>query len=793
MPLSKLKFNPGINRDLTDYTNTGGWFDSDKIRFRNGLPEKIGGWQKFLNTQFLGTARDILRWSSLNGTIYTSIATNEKVYVNGGSLPGYQDMTPLRATATLTNPFTTTNSAVATTGASGTGATATITFAEQPFAQTVGTTVTVSGVTPSGYNGTYTVTASSTTSVSYANATTAAQTVAGTVTIGSKIVTVTDSAHGCIEGDFVTFSGSGAVGGVPAADFNKEHEVTHVIDNNRYEIVVATTATSGATGGGTVTAAYQINIGLDSLVVGTGWGAGPFGGANSPASSLTVTSGNIASTNGSANIVITYNTHGLLAGDSVVLSGLTTAIGGIDVKFINRAFTVVSVATNTITVTTQKTASSSATSSEAATMLTYISTANSGVSTGWGTAATESSLRLQLRLWSLDNFGEDLLMNPRDGGIYLWSESTPTQRALNIVDIGGATDCPTIASKVLVSDIGQHTLAFGADPFGGGAQDKMLIRWSTDQSYLNWDEADTAENAGSLRISNGSFIVTAEQTRQEVLVWTDTALYSLQYQGGTYIFTASLISSGTDIIGPNSVATAVNTSFWMGSDNFYYYDGSVNRMPCTVREKVFLDLNFEQRYKVYAGINSENNEITWFYPSANSTENNRYVTYNYAEKAWYYGEMARTTWIDRGFGANPLSTSSDNYAYNHEVGTDDGSTNPPSPIVAYIESSPVEIEDGDKIAFVSRIIPDISFRNTGNFNPARSVNFAIKPQMYPGAAKGASDSNAVTYNYSVDGFTEQLFTRIRGRSVILRVSSDEVGVAWRLGTPRFDIRLDGRR
>ena len=344
-----------------------------------------------------------------------------------------------------------------------------------------------------------------------------------------------------------------------------------------------------------------------------------------------------------------------------------------------------------------------------------------------------------------------------------------------------------------MSDIGQHTLAFGADPFGGGAQDKMLIRWSTDQSYLNWDEADTAENAGSLRISNGSFIVTAEQTRQEVLVWTDTALYSLQYQGGTYIFTASLISSGTDIIGPNSVATAVNTSFWMGSDNFYYYDGSVNRMPCTVREKVFLDLNFEQRYKVYAGINSENNEITWFYPSANSTENNRYVTYNYAEKAWYYGEMARTTWIDRGFGANPLSTSSDNYAYNHEVGTDDGSTNPPSPIVAYIESSPVEIEDGDKIAFVSRIIPDISFRNTGNFNPARSVNFAIKPQMYPGAAKGASDSNAVTYNYSVDGFTEQLFTRIRGRSVILRVSSDEVGVAWRLGTPRFDIRLDGRR
>lgn len=716
MPLSKLNFNPGINRDTTRYTNTGGWFDSDKVRFRNGLPEKIGGWQKFLNSTFLGTARDIMRWSSLNGTIYTGIATSKKVYINGGSLGGYTDVTPLRSTATLTNPFTTTNNSIT--------------------------------------------------------------------------VKVTDAAHGCIEGDFVTFSGSGAVGGVPAADFNKEHEVTHVIDADNYEIVVATSATSGATGGGTVTAAYQINIGLDSLVVGTGWGAGPFGGANQPVSSLTITSGNIAATSGSADIVITSNSHGLLAGDSVVISGLTTAIGGIDVKFINRAFTIVSAATNTITVTTQKTASGNGTSSEAATMLTYISTANGGTSTGWGQAADESTLQLQLRLWSLDNFGEDLIMNPRDGAIYIWYEDTPAQRAINIVNASGADNCPIIASKVLVSDIGQHVIAFGANPFGETYQDKMLIRWSTDQSAVNWDEADTAENAGSLRLSNGSFIMTAEQTRQEILVWTDAALYSLQYQGTPYIFTATLISSGTDIIGPNSVATAVNTSFWMGSDNFYYYDGSVNRMPCTVREKVFLDLNFEQRYKIYAGVNGENNEVTWFYPSANSTENDRYVTYNYAEKAWYYGTMARTTWADRGFGANPIATGADNYLYYHEVGTDDESTNPPSPIVAYIESSPVEIEEGDRIAFVTRIVPDLSFRNTDS---NATVTFAIKPQMFPGAQTGTQDSNGVTYNYQVDSFTNQLFTRIRGRSVILRVSSTDLGVAWRLGTPRFDIRLDGRR
>lgn len=723
MPLSKLKFNPGVNRDLTEYTNTGGWYDSDKIRFRNGLPEKIGGWQKFLNTPFLGTARDILRWASLNGTVYTSIATNLKVYVNGGSLGGYQDVTPLRATATnLSNPFSCTS--------------------------------------------------------------------------GSDIITVTDAAHGCIEGDYVTFEQATDFGGITANTYiNKEHVVSHVIDANNYQIVIGTTASSTVSGGGGtgVDAYYQINIGLDTLVVGTGWGAGPFGGANAPTASLTVPAGDIDASNGSANLVITYTSHGLLAGDSVLISGITTAIGGIAPKFINRAFTIVSANANDFTVTTQKVATSTAGSSESATMLTYISTANGGTATGWGQAADESTLQLQLRLWSLDNFGEDLIMNPRDGGIYVWTEDTPSQRAKNIVDIVGATDCPTVASKVLVSELGQHVLAFGADPYGGGAQDKMLIRWSTDQSYLNWDEADTAENAGSLRLSNGSFIMTAEQTRQEVLVWTDSALYSLQYQGGTYIFTATLLSSGIDIIGPNAVATAVNTSFWMGSDNFYYYDGSVNRMPCTVREKVFLDLNFEQRYKIYAGINSENNEVTWFYPSANSNENDRYVTYNYAEKAWYYGTMARTTWVDRGFGSNPLATSSDNYTYYHEVGTDDGSTNPPSAIEAYIQSSPVEIEEGDKIAFVSRIIPDISFRNTGDYNPARSVDFAIQPQMYPGAAKGTSDSNPVTYNYQVNGFTDQLFTRIRGRSVILRVSSDEVGVAWRLGTPRFDIRLDGRR
>jgi hypothetical protein len=820
MPLSKLKFSPGINRDTTDYTNAGGWFDCDKVRFRNGLPEKIGGWQKFLPQQFDGTAREIMRWASLNSTVYTAIGTNTKVYINGGSLGGLTDITPVRETAALTNPFTTTVSSVVTTGASGTGTTATITFAEQPFAQTVGTSVTISGVTPAGYNGTYTVTASSTTSVSYANATTGPQTVAGTVTIGTKVVTVTDAGHGCSPGDYVTFSGSGAVGGVPADDLNKEQVVVSVLSSSIYTILVNTTSSSGATGGGSVTAAYQVNIGLDTLVFGTGWGAGPFGGAASPFST-TVLGSNPISTNDSTNVTspydrttVTFTTasaHGLIAGDVVYFSG-ASSVGGVDAKFLNRAFDIVSVTTtpaHTLTVYAW-TLASGGTATGGGNGITMIAYKPSSAE-GWGDPSRESTLALQLRLWSFDNFGEDLVMNPRDGGIYYWVENTPTLRAVDITTLSSASNCPTVATKVLISEVGQHTIAFGANPFGGSAQDKMLVRWSTDQSVRNWDEAATDENAGSIRLSNGSFIMTAEQTRKEILVWTDTALYSMQYTGSPYIFTASLISSGTDIIGPNCVATAVNTTFWMGSDNFYYYDGTVNRMPCTVREQVFPNLNFEQRYKVFASVNSELNEIIWFYPSnttvngITNTENDSYVIYNYAEKCWYYGTMGRTCWVDRGFGDNPIAASSDRYLYSHEVGADDGSTNPPSAIAAYITSSPVEIEDGDRLGFVSRIIPDISFRQTPEQNPVGEVDFTIYPQNFPGGMAplnangvptnyyGTGDENAVKYNYSVKTFTQQLFTRIRGRSVILKVSSDGLGVQWRLGTPRFDIRTDGRR
>lgn len=759
MPLSKLKFSPGFNRDTTDYTNAGGWYDGDKVRFRNGLPEKIGGWQKFLPQQLNGTAREMLRWASLNSTVYTAVGTNTKVYINGGVLGGLTDVTPIRREVTLaSNQLTTTN--------------------------------------------------------------------------GSTTVKVTDAGHGCQAGDYLTISnatgGSNLVNGIPIAEINKEHIVQSVLSSSEYTIVVTTAATSTGTGGGTPTIKYQVNVGLDTLVFGTGWGSGPFGGAASPTSTTTLASGPITTTNGSTTVTIARTgaaAAGYAVGDGVVISGVTGDVGGIPDKFFNKpisavdqngtpvtlvggAFTITNVNTNSYDIVVGKAASSSATAGGSSVVEKYY---KKTTSSGWGDPSDEGTLEIQLRLWSFDNFGEDLIMNPRDGGLYIWNENTPAERATDITADPNEDNCPIIASKILVSEVGQHVIAFGANPFGETFQDKMQIRWSTDQSYLNWDEANTAENAGSLRLSNGSFIMTAEQTRKEILVWTDAALFSMQYVGTPYIFTASLISSGTDIIGPNSVATAVNTSFWMGSDNFYYYDGTVNRMPCTVREKVFPNLNFEQRYKVFAAVNAELNEIIWFYPSntvvdgITNTENDSYVIYNYAEKCWYYGTMPRTAWVDRGFGDNPIAASSDGYLYSQEVGADDGSTNPPSPITARIISSPVEIEDGDRFGFVSRIIPDVSFRQTPAQNPVGQVDFTIYPQNFPGGMAplnengvptnyyGTGDENAVKYNYAVKTFTQQLFTRIRGRSVILEVSSDGIGVQWRLGTPRFDIRTDGRR
>lgn len=744
MSLLKLKLSPGINRDATEYANTGGWYDCDKIRFRNGNPEKIGGWQKDNPVAFVGNATDINEWSSLLGSVFTSIGTSKKFYLYGGNFPTLTNVTPIRDTVSLTNPFTTSAS--------------------------------------------------------------------------SLIVTVTDADHGADAGSYVTFTSVASdVGGVTAARLTQEFEIVSVIDLNQYTIRLTGSASgiTAATGGGSVTAVYQINPGLDTFTVGTGWGVGPWGGATSPYLTATLGSNPLALTNGSATMTVTWTSHGLSAGDNVILSGISTSLGSLPSGFFNMPFTIVTVPTaNTFTVTLAANFVGT-TGSYGGSSVVATSYQDAGL-TGWGEAAAAGGASQEMRYWSTANFGENLVANISNGGIYYWQPTFYNEPLRELATYPGVTttDCPTVATEVLVSDLGQHLMAFGSDVWGGtaGSADRMNVRWSDSENPFNWDEGDTTTNAGSFRLGTGSKIVTVKQTRQEILVWTDTALYSIQYSGVPYIFTPNLLSANVDIIGPKAKAVVNNTAYWMGIDNFYYYDGTVKNLPCTVRDKVFLDLNTFQSGKVACGVNSAFNEIWWFYPSINSEVNDRYVCFNYAENIWYYGSMGRTAWFDHSVDGNPLATGIgtnsggiDPYIYSQEVGDNDGSGNGSNPMHAYITSSPVEIEDGEHFAFVKRIIPDISLRNT---TADKSLTFTIYPQDYPGGmypgvdgiptvSTGTGDPGTVNgrtaSEFNINLFTQQLFTRIRGRSVILKVESDTTDIAWRLGTPRFEVVRDGRR
>jgi hypothetical protein len=617
MPLQKLQFRPGVVRDLTGYTNEGGWRDCNLVRFRNGFPETVGGWQKYTSSTFLGTCRSMLNWIALNGANYLGVGTNLKFYIEEGGQ--FFDITPLRSTVTLTNPFTATN--------------------------------------------------------------------------GSSVITVADVAHGCDDGDFVTFSGATGLGGnITASVLNREFEITFVTVDS-YTITVSATANatdaSGSPGGGTVTTAYQINTGLDTQVGGTGWGAGTWSRGT------------------------------------------------------------------------------------------------------WGSAATVS-VGNSLRLWSQDNYGEDLLMCVRNGGIYYWDATSGTGvRAVTLASLSSDTTTPTLGAQIMLSDRDRHVIVFGANNGTSTAQDPLLIRFSSQEDPYTW--APTATNtAGDLRLGSGSLIVRAIETKREILVFTDLALYSMQYLGPPYTFGIQQLAANITLNGYNSIAAVDDTVFWMGKDGFYVYAGQTKSLQCPILNYVFNDYNADQSDKVYAAVNSEFNEVTWFYPSASSEENDKYVTYNYVDGAWTFGTLARTAWIDRGVRLYPLATSPDSYLYNHEFGTDDGSTNPSTGLNAYIESAPVDIGDGDKFSFVRRLIPDVNFFNATN-NP--TLDMVLKTQNYPGSNYVAGSDSSVTRTATVpiDQYTQVRDIRLRGRSVVLRVESDRVGTRWSLGSPRIEIRPDGGR
>ena len=606
MPLNKLQFKPGINTEVTAYTNEGGWNDCDKVRFRFGFPEKIGGWEKYSQDTILGTCRSLHAWRAVDNSRYMGVGTNIKFYIEEGET--FFDVTPLRKTTTNSTTFSASN--------------------------------------------------------------------------GSATITVTDAGHGSIVGDFVTFSDAVSLGGnITAAVLNQEYEIQTVPSPDTYTITATATANSSDTGngGGSVTSEYQINVGTNAVVPGTGWGAGTWGRGT------------------------------------------------------------------------------------------------------WGSAATTTAGGGSIRIWSQDNFGEDLIVNLRDAEIYYWDKTLGTgARAVDITTLDSSA--PTVSRQVIVSDRDRHVIAFGCNALGSADQDKLLVRFSDQENATTWEPTAT-NTAGDLVVGSGSEIIQAVETRREIVIFTDASTHSMQFIGPPFTFGINQLAANTTIMGANA-AVAVNDSvFWMGKNRFYVYDGQVQDLPCTVRDTVFDDFNETQSDKVFAGVNSEFGEVIWFYSSAESDNNDKYVIYNYDEKVWYFGNLQRSAWLDRGLKSNPIAAGSNSqYLFNHEIGADDDG----SALAAHIESSPIDISDGEKFGFIRRLVPDISFLTTPD-TASKEVTFTLKAEDFPGTGFTQNYASTVTADET------QNHVRIRGRGLGLRIESTNQGVTWRLGSPRVDIRQDGRR
>jgi len=619
--LKKYVFKPGINKEGTSYAEEGGWFDADKIRFRSGLPEKIGGWQKNTDNTFLGTCRSLHSYRDTGQTDYIGLGTHLKYYVQQGD--NYNDITPIRATTTNGIVFAATN--------------------------------------------------------------------------GSSTLVATDDDHGAETGDFVTISGAATLGGVvTAAVLNQEYEILKVLTVDTYQITAKDTLGATVTansdddgnGGSGVDGAYQINIGLDVYVKGTGWGAGAWGSG-------------------------TFGSVSPLSSSS------------------------------------------------------------------------------QLRLWSQDNFGDDLISNIRGGGIFYWDESAgATQRAIPFSELGSASNPPIIALQIMVSDIDRHIICFGANAIGGSTSDPLFVRWSDQESSIDWTPTST-NTAGGVRLSSGSTIIGALKTRQEILIWTDAGIHSMRYSGAPFIFSFNEIMQGPSMISPKAAINADNKVFFMDRGSFYVYNGNVQTLPCAVQDYIFSDINLRQSYKIFGTSNVDQNEIIWFYPSSNSEEINRYVIYNYLENLWSIGttdnDFLRTAWIEANSFDNPIAAgktadSNVNYLYDHEIGNDaDGSA-----MNAFIETSDFDLEpDGEHYMFLSKIIPDLKFKDSSGTGDTLSVS--VKGVDFP------LDTPTTLTTSTINSSTQQAFIRARTRQAILRFESTGSGYGWRLGSFRIEMRPDGKR
>lgn len=712
MPLQKLQFRPGINREGTTLANEGGWFDCDKIRFRSGFPEKIGGWAAVSYTIFQGVCRSLGNWITLRGFNLAGVGTNLKFYIeNGGA---YYDVTPIRLSTTNTTTFSATS--------------------------------------------------------------------------GSTTITVTDTnVSGLLVGDFVTFSNAVSLGGnITAAVLNQEFQIQSVLSGIQYTITspVAANASDVGNGGANTDAAYQITTGPAINTVGTGWGVSPWGGYVSGTSSSTLNGGiNNSVTTITVASTSTFSTTGAILIDSeyITYSGKTSTDFTGCVRGAN--------------------------GTTAASHLNGALVVQSTTFPGWGVAYPNGvTTELLLRLWSQSNFGEDLLFSPRGGALYIWqpgSAATPnfTTRATLV----GGSAVPTQINEIMVSDSTRIVIAFGADdyapPLGNSAFDPMLIRWSAQEDYTDWLPSATTQ-AGSYRLSHGSQIIGALQTRQEILIWTDAAIYSMQYLGPPYIWGFTLLADNLSITSMNAMATAAGAVYWMGTDKFYTYSGRVETLPCSVRQYVFSDINRDQQEQFFAGSNEGYSEIWWFYCSANSDVIDKYVIFNYLDRVWYYGTLDRTAWLDSALRQYPMAATGDNLLVYHEAAVDNGTTNPPSAIDAYIQSSDFDIGDGHNYGFVWRIIPDITFDSSTTPAPnTPQVRFVVRPRQNPGSNYGlaqdplvaSAQSYAGQQVYNVQRFTEIVYSRVRGRQMAFKIESNSVGTQWQLGVPSIDVRADGRR
>jgi len=702
MPLQKFLFKPGVNRENTRYTTEGGWYEGDKIRFRQGNPEKIGGWTPFAFTTFTGICRSLWNWITLTGESLIGVGTNVYFYIlNGGT---YYDITPIRKTITLTNPFT--------------------------------------------------------------------------ATAGSSVIAVFETNHGCVQGDTVIYSGGGIAGlggNITAAVLTGSFQITFVDDNN-YTITVSATANatdaSGSPGGGTVVTQYEVNTGATFQVPLVGWGAGGWGLG---------TWGN-----GVAVATSLYIWNQQNFGEDLLYGprGQGIYYWNANVGYAPIQITITIASPGVITLP-------AGFSFPDGTTITFTST-----------GALPTGLTVGQVYFVVNSTGGTFSVSTTIGGTPITTSGGQSgiqrisQRGIDLADAGD-DDTPIFQNFLLVSDTSRFVVVFGTNDYGSTVLNPMLIRWSDQEDPFTWTPQATNQ-AGSLQLSHGSRIVTAVQSRQEIVVFTDSSLYSYQYVGPPFVWTAQLIADNVSIVGPNAAVIASGGVYWMGVDKFYKYDGRVQTLNCDLRRYIFSDFNVLQAQQVYAGTNEGFNEIWWFYCSANSTVIDKYVIYNYVENVWSYGTMGRTAWLDSGLLPLPVAATYDSELVQHEDGVDSYVLGVQTALPAYISSSEFDIGDGHNFGYVWRILPDLTFENSSS-TPSGSAA-AVAMTLYPlqnsgsgtGNAGSASVTKGATYNITEE-YTGQIYTRVRGRQMIFKIASDQIGTTWQLGAPRLDIRADGRR